>query len=167
MSDKLPLMLLDGCLSCDILAGKVAPPGGIVYENACWIVVLRARPLRFPCYPFIVLKRHCEHVQALRDDEVATLGSTMRLTAQVLATTIQPAKVHFGLYAEGVKHIHVHVFPRMPFMPPGNIPNIWIDQWCEVLGRVGLKKYYDDETVAKAAAQLRAAYQQMALASAR
>jgi diadenosine tetraphosphate (Ap4A) HIT family hydrolase len=71
---------------------------------------------------------------------------------------LQPAKVHFGIYAEDVKHIHVHVFPRMPDMPPGNIPNVWIEQWMSFLQALGLKKVYSDEIVAPYAENLRQAY---------
>lgn len=154
-------MQIDGCLSCDTLSGKFSPPGGVVYQNDYWLIVLRAKPLRLPCYPFILLKRHCEHVQELTDPEVALLGPTMKLTAQVLMAVIKPAKVHFGIYAEGVKHIHVHVFPRMPSMPAGNIPNIWINQWYQTLQSIGLKKAYDDSVVADVAQQLRTVYQQI------
>jgi diadenosine tetraphosphate (Ap4A) HIT family hydrolase len=156
-------MRIDGCLSCDTLSGKFCPPGGIVYENDCWLVVLRARPLRFPCYPFILLKRHCEHVQELTNQETALLGPTMKLTAQVLVEVIKPAKVYFGIYGEGVKHIHVHVFPRMASMPAGNIPNIWLDQWYQMFQFIRLKKPYNDNAVAHVAKQLRDVYQQFGL----
>jgi len=71
---------------------------------------------------------------------------------------LQTAKVHFGIYAEEVKHIHVHVFPRMPNMPPGNIPNLWIGQWMDLLHRLGLKQTYSDEIVTQYARDLRQSY---------
>jgi diadenosine tetraphosphate (Ap4A) HIT family hydrolase len=76
----------------------------------------------------------------------------------VLNRTLQPAKVHFGIYAEDVKHIHVHVVPRMPNMPAGNIPNIWLNQWFGLLHAIGLKKSYSNEVVARYAETLRSAY---------
>jgi diadenosine tetraphosphate (Ap4A) HIT family hydrolase len=91
-------------------------------------------------------------------EESSSLGQIMQLTAKALAHVLQPAKVHFGIYAEHVKHIHVHVFPRMPNMPPGNIMNVWIGQWMTVLYSLGLKKAYSDEVVAQHAQDLRRAY---------
>lgn len=146
---------MTNCISCNTVSGDFQPPGGIVYENAYWLIALRKNPLRSPCYAFIILKRHCEHVRELTNEEAASLGETMRLTAQVMDTVLQPAKVHFGLYAEDVKHIHVHVFPRMPNMVAGNVPHVYIGIMLRILNRLGLKKAYPDEEVAVIAEQLR------------
>lgn len=80
----------------------------------------------------------------------------MQLTARVLSLVVKPAKVHFGIYAEQVKHIHV--FPRRPGMSPGNIPNFWIVQWIDMLHALGLKKPYSHEVVAEYAETLRRTY---------
>ena len=122
------------------------------------MVVLRAHPVRFPCLPLIILKRHVEDMASLDQEESSSLGQIMQVTAQALSAVLQPAKVHFGIYAEGVKHIHVHVFPRMPNMPAGNIVNTWIGQWVSILHLLGLKKAYSDEVVAHYAHELRQAY---------
>ena len=116
-------MVTNGCLSCDILSGKVKTPGGIIYEDAFWLIAMGFKPLRSPFYPFIILKRHCEHMHELSTQEAISLGETMKLTAQVAMDVIKPAKVHFAIYAEQVKHLHVHVTPRMPSMPAVNKPN--------------------------------------------
>jgi diadenosine tetraphosphate (Ap4A) HIT family hydrolase len=79
-----------------------------------------------------------------------------------LTDVLQTAKVHFGLYAESVKHIHVHVLPRMPNMPAGNIPHLWIEAWMNVLQSVGLKKAYPDEVVAQYAEKLSKTYLELA-----
>jgi len=148
------------CLSCATVSGSFIPPGGIIYEHPEWIVVLRTKPVRFPCFPLIILKRHCEDMAELTPGESTSLGQTMRLTSQVLNQVLQPAKVHFGIYSESVSHIHVHVFPRMPNMPAGNIPNLWIGRWADLLQMLGLKKPYPDEVVAQYAEKLRMTYLQ-------
>jgi diadenosine tetraphosphate (Ap4A) HIT family hydrolase len=94
----------------------------------------------------------------LDPEESASLGEIMQLTAQALSRVVHPAKVHFGIYAEHVKHIHVHVFPRMPNMPPGNIINTAIGQWVSLLHILGLKRAYPDEVVARYTNDLRRAY---------
>jgi diadenosine tetraphosphate (Ap4A) HIT family hydrolase len=150
--------MAENCISCATISGSFTPPGGIVYENPKWMVVLRANPIRFPCLPLIILKRHVEDIANLDQEESSSLGQVMQLTAQALSHALQPARVHFGIYAENVKHIHVHVFPRMPDMPPGNIINIWIGQWVSFLHILGLKKAYSDEVVAQHTRELRRAY---------
>jgi diadenosine tetraphosphate (Ap4A) HIT family hydrolase len=97
----------------------------------------------------------------LHQDESASLGQLMQLTAQALNQALKPAKVHFGIYAETVKHIHVHVFPRMTNMPAGNIPNLWIGQWLNVLHMLKMKKAYSDEVVAEYARRLSVTYQEL------
>lgn len=154
-------MLGKDCISCDIVSGRFQPPGGIVYENDYWLVALRAKPLRSPCYPFIILKRHCEHVHELTLKEATSLGEMMKLTAQVAIDVVKPAKVHFGLYAEQVKHLHIHVFLRMPTMPAGNKLNRQISRLSEKLAKWGLKRPYQDEEVAKVAMELRKGFQQI------
>lgn len=149
---------VETCISCATVSGSFVLPGGVVFENQYWMVTLRAHPVRFPCLPLLILKRHCEDMAELTREESTSVGQLMQLTSQVLNKTLQPAKVHFGIYAEGVKHIHVHVFPRMPNMPAGNIPNIWLNQWLGFLHAIGLKKSYSNEVIARYAEQLRSAY---------
>jgi hypothetical protein len=31
-------MLVPGCVSCDILAGRLKPPGGVIFEDEHWHV---------------------------------------------------------------------------------------------------------------------------------
>lgn len=154
-------MLVEGCLSCDTLAGKIRPPGDIIGENEHWMFFLGSKPLLVPGKGYIILKRHCEHLSEITPDEADTLGPMMRRAAQVMKGVLNPAKVHFGLYAEGVKHIHFHVFPRMPDMPAGNIPVTMLHLWYGLLNRFGLKRAYGDEEVARIATQMRAEYQRL------
>ena len=152
--------MTEECISCATVSGSFLPPGGIVFDHPQWIVVLRKNPVRFPCLPLIILKRHVEDMAELNGEESSSLGQVMQSTAQVLSRVLQPAKVHFGIYAEDVKHIHVHVFPRMPNMPPGNIPNLWIGHWIALLHALGLKQAYSDATVGEYARDLRHAYRE-------
>ncbi len=150
------------CISCATVSGSILSPGGVVFETSNWIVVLRANPIRIPCLPLIILKRHCEDMANLDQEESSSLGQLMRLTSQALSLVLQPAKVHFGIYAESVKHIHVHVFPRIPNMPAGNIPNLWIEAWMNILHSLGLKKAYPDAVVAHYAEKLSKTYLELA-----
>jgi diadenosine tetraphosphate (Ap4A) HIT family hydrolase len=146
------------CPSCATLSGRNVPPGGILYDDSHWVVFLRSRPLLVPGQGFIVLKRHCEHLSELTPAELAALGSMLQHTQCAYDRVLQPAKVHFGLYAEAVKHLHLHILPRMPSMPAGNIPMTLLHVWTEVLASVRLKRPFPDAMVVDVAGQLRQAF---------
>jgi diadenosine tetraphosphate (Ap4A) HIT family hydrolase len=146
------------CASCATLAGRSVPPGGILCDDTHWVVFLRAQPLLVAGQGFIVLKRHCEHLSELTAAELAALGPMLQLTQCAYDRALRPAKVHFGLYAEGVKHIHLHVIPRMPTMPAGNIPMTFLHVWATLLVSLRLKRPIPDDIVAEVAGQLRQAF---------
>jgi diadenosine tetraphosphate (Ap4A) HIT family hydrolase len=153
--------LVEGCLTCDTLRGKVQVPGGIVVEEAHWAFFCQSRPLMVPGRGFIVLKRHCEHLDEITAQEAAALGPMMQRTAHVVRTVLRPVKVHFGLYGEGVKHIHWHVVPRMAYLPASNLwLNYWT-AWIRILNRLGLKRAYPDEQVAPLAEQMRVEFERL------
>jgi ATP adenylyltransferase len=116
--------LVDGCLSCELLAGRRSAPGGVLYENATWLVLHQISPARFPGYLFIILKRHGEHLADLTPEEAAGLGPTIQLTSEALRRALNPPpeKVYVGSFGEGVKHVHFHVIPRTPEVPAGIMP---------------------------------------------
>jgi diadenosine tetraphosphate (Ap4A) HIT family hydrolase len=143
------------CVSCNTLAARPPSPGGIVYQDDHWAFFLRSRPLLVSGQGFIVLKRHCERLSELTPAELQTLGPMMQRAETALDRVLRPAKVHFGLYAEAVQHIHLHVLPRMPSMPAGNIPVTLLSAWYDVLVRLRLKRAYPDSVVADVAQRLR------------
>ena len=116
------------CISCATVTGAIQPPGGIVFDDGCWVVFLRARPL--------------------------SLGPLIQRTQAAFDSVLKPAKVHFGLYTESVRHIHLHVLPRMPTMPAGNIPMTFLHVWMELLARVRLKRPFTDDAVRDVALRL-------------
>ena len=58
-------MLVPGCMSCDILAGRRTEPGGVIYENAYWHVGSVTSPVVWRGFLIVKLKRHCEHLAGL------------------------------------------------------------------------------------------------------
>jgi diadenosine tetraphosphate (Ap4A) HIT family hydrolase len=108
-----------------------------------------------------VLKRHCETLAELTPAELATLGPTLSLTTRALTTVLRPGKVHFGLYAEQVSHIHFHVLPRLPSLPAGNIPVTLLGIWYDLLHQLGLKRAFSDAAVAAVAANLQKEFSEL------
>ncbi len=122
---------------------------------------LRARPPLAAGQGFIALKRHCEHLGELSPEEVAALGPVIQRTARALDQALHPVRVHFGLYAEGVHHLHLHVLPRMPDLPAGNIPITLLSLWYDLLARLRLRQPCSDQAVAAVASWLSEAFQRL------
>lgn len=154
-------MSVTKCVSCSTLRGELQPPGGILYENQYWSLFLRAGPPLVAGQGFIVLNRHCEDVGELSAAEQEVLGTTMAKTSRAMSVVLKPEKVHFGLYGEGVKHIHLHVTPRLSTMPAGNISLTFLGVWRDYLTRLKLRKPISDAEVSLVAAQLKQAFLQV------
>jgi diadenosine tetraphosphate (Ap4A) HIT family hydrolase len=150
-------MTLD-CISCKTVQGLIKPIGGVLYENSSWIVFLRSRPSLAAGQGFIVLKRHCEAVAELTALEQETLGVIMAKTARAMSVVLKPEKVHFGLYAEGITHLHLHVTPRLAALPAGNIPLTALGVWFGMLERLKLRSPIPDSAVQAVAAELKVAF---------
>ena len=70
---------------------------------------------------------------------------------------------YFGLYAEGVRHLHLHVLPRTYALPAGNIPTTLLGVWYALLQRLRLRQAYGDDQVVQVAGMLRAAFARLEL----
>jgi diadenosine tetraphosphate (Ap4A) HIT family hydrolase len=135
-------MLVPGCLSCDILAGKRAVPGGMIYENDHWFVSSVVEPVVWPGFLVIVLRRHCEQLAELIAEEASTLGPTMHATCQALSEVLHPAKIYVCSFGDGVKHIHFWALPRPTDMAPGMHPVMLnLDLRMTLTRRLGVKKW--------------------------
>ncbi|HEY7341467.1 MAG TPA: HIT domain-containing protein [Ktedonobacterales bacterium] len=141
-------MLVDGCLACDVLAGKVTPPGGVIYDDQYWRVDHSTSPIVLPGFLIIKPRRHVEHIALLTAEEMAAFGPLLRNTCRALAHVLHPAKIYATSFGEAVAHVHWYVLPRMPDMPANGI---------EVLSRLFGEKPWagSDEEAAAIADQVR------------
>ena len=112
-------MLIPGCMSCDILAGRVTEPGGVIYEDEYWHVGSMVHPVFWPGFLVVKLKRHCEHLFELAPEEAVALGPMLQVTCSAVASVLEPAKVYVCSFGDGVKHIHFWILPRPSGMRPG------------------------------------------------
>jgi diadenosine tetraphosphate (Ap4A) HIT family hydrolase len=151
------LMLVPGCTSCDILAGRLTSPGGVIYEDEYWHVDSVVRPVYWRGFLITKLKRHCEHLAELTPEEASALGSVVQATCAALTTVLQPAKVYVCSFGDGVKHIHLWVLPRPPEMRPGmHWVMLNLDLRTLLTRRLGINRWVcTDREVAELADQLR------------
>ena len=141
------------------------PPGGILYKNSFWSFFLRAQPVLVPCQGLIVLNRHDEELDRLNLEELSTLGPFMGDVTQVISGVLHPARIHIGLYAETIRHIHFHVFPRMPDMPAGNVPVTFLLIWHRLLIQMRLKRPISAERVNEVGERLKVGFDRLISAS--
>ena len=151
--------LVPGCLSCDILAGRRAVPGGPIYEDAFWVVESVVSPVVWRGFLIVKLKRHAEHLADLTPDEAAALGPVVRAACRALAEALRPARVYVASFGDGVQHVHFWVLPRPAGMRPGMH---WVMRHLDLrlffTRRLGLRRWIvPDEEVAALAARLRQA----------
>jgi diadenosine tetraphosphate (Ap4A) HIT family hydrolase len=104
---------MEGCLSCDLAAGRVDLPGGEILVVDRWIVEHTVGPLSLGTL-IVKPKRHVVHFWELDDAEAAEIGPLLRRVSATLADLIHPEQVYVGLWshAGGVPvHIHLVVQP--------------------------------------------------------
>jgi diadenosine tetraphosphate (Ap4A) HIT family hydrolase len=161
-------MLVPGCVSCDIVAGKRIEPGGIIYENDHWhIGTATGFPVIWPGFLIIKLKRHCEHLAELSSEEAWALGPLIQSTCSALKSVLNPAKVYVCSYGDGVKHVHFWALPRPSTMRPGMHSVMFnLDMRTTLTRWLGIKKWVvSDSDVSRIAQQVREhLYQQFATA---
>ncbi|HEX4732583.1 MAG TPA: hypothetical protein VH299_15030 [Solirubrobacterales bacterium] len=104
---------MEGCLSCDLLAGRRPCPGGTIAGTDRWAVQHCVGPLGVGTL-VVQPKRHVVHVGDLDEDEAAELGPLLQRTAAAVAQVFEPHQVYVCLWshAENVSgHIHWVVQP--------------------------------------------------------
>lgn len=148
-------MLVDGCLACNVLAGKVKAPGGLIYEDDYWIVEHSLVPVIVSGYLIIKLKRHCENLADLTPQEASALGPIIRKTCLALSRVKKPAKIHVCSWGEQIQHIHFHVIPRAWDMPVGNLKLLIYLRFKKLINQLGFGKWVSTEVAADVAAKVR------------
>ncbi len=148
-------MLIPGCMSCDIIAGKRVEPGGVIYEDDYWhIGTMGSLPVVWRGFLSIKLKRHCEHLADLSREEALALGPVIQSTCLALTEVLKPAKVYVCSFGEGVKHVHLWVLPRPADMRPGMHPVIFnLDMRTALTRWLGIKKWIVSEAEVAGIAQ--------------
>ena len=116
-------MSVEGCLSCDLQAGRRDLPGGEIHSTGRWSVSHCVGPLGVGTL-IIAPTRHVLHVWDLDVDESVELGPLLQRSADVVRELADPDQVYVCLWshAGGVPgHIH---FVVQPAKNPGRQMNL-------------------------------------------
>src|SRR4051812_20997767 len=99
---------MDGCLACDLLAGREDLPGGTIHRTELWAVEHCVGPVGLGA---LVVKpvRHITRVAGLDVAEAEAFGPLLRRTAQVVDELIRPEQVYTWLFSHmGRVPVHIH-----------------------------------------------------------
>jgi diadenosine tetraphosphate (Ap4A) HIT family hydrolase len=104
---------VDGCLACDLTAGRLPLPGGAIADTEHWRAEHTVGPLGVGT---LIVKplRHVVHVDDLTPEEAAELGPLLRTASAVVTELLHPEQVYVCLWshADGLPgHIHFVVQP--------------------------------------------------------
>lgn len=143
--------MVEGCLSCEVVAEKAPTPGGWIFVGDHWTVSHAVSPAQLAGFLIVQPKRHVEHVAELTRDEAAELGPLLAETCRAIGEVLRPAKTYVCSFGEAVKHVHFSVIPRAPDMPDSGLTVL--DQMFRD-GRWGCA----DADAARVAAQVRGVF---------
>ncbi len=112
---------MEKCLGCEIIAGNIKTPGGLLYEDAYWTITHATSTNGAPLLGMLILqpKRHCTQLADLTTEEIQNLGMLLRETCKALDDILHPVKTYACSFGEGVGHVHFMIIPRMEGMPIG------------------------------------------------
>lgn len=109
------------CLSCNVAAGKIKTPGGILYENDYITITHSIPPAQSKGFMIVQPKRHAEHLADLSEVEMLAIARGIRNAAASIKKVLSPEKIYTCSFGETVKHVHFYVIPRSSDMPARGI----------------------------------------------
>jgi len=100
--------MAEGCLACDLMAGRRPLPGGRIHATAHWVVEHCVGPLGLGTL-IVKPRRHCLHVWELSEAEASELGPLLRRVTAVLHALLRPDQVYICLWSHtGWQLVHLH-----------------------------------------------------------
>ena len=99
---------VDGCLACDLTAGRLPLPGGRIHETEHWIVEHCVGPLGVGCL-LVKPRRHLTSLGDLQAAEAVELGPLLQRSAAIVDDLVRPEQVYVGLWSHaGRMRVHIH-----------------------------------------------------------
>lgn len=122
-----------GCIACDVVAGRLGAPGGVIYADPSWMLDHAVSPVPLDGFLILKPKRHVEHLGQLTPEEALALGPLLRAAYAALQEVTGAEKVHVASFGEGVRHIHWYLLPRragMPASATGMLQGLFRGDWA-------------------------------------
>lgn len=104
---------VDGCLACDLAAGRLPLPGGVIHASPLFLVEHCIGPLGAGTL-LVKPRRHVTRVAELTGGEAAELGRLLRRSAAVVDALVAPEQVYTCQWSHAGRtpgHLHWVVQP--------------------------------------------------------
>jgi diadenosine tetraphosphate (Ap4A) HIT family hydrolase len=119
------------CFTCDVNAGRIAAPGGTIYQDEHWLAD-HGVDLLVRGYVVLKPKRHVHEIADLLADEATTLGNALQTVLSAMRAALKTERIYVCSFAETVHHLHLHLLPRyadMPALGPNLMPELFDQRW--------------------------------------
>lgn len=103
------------CLTCSIAAGRISPPGGVVYRDD-FVLLNHSMDVPIPGYVILSPLRHMEQLHRMTVDESVALAKVLRAVCAAVQSLDGVEKVYVASFGEDTGHVHFHIFPRYQWM---------------------------------------------------
>jgi diadenosine tetraphosphate (Ap4A) HIT family hydrolase len=122
----------DECLSCNVTAGRVQTPGGVLFDDGLWHLTHQVSPALLAGWLILQPKRHIESLAELTPEEAAAFGPIMQRASKALEDATEPERLYVFSFGELVRHLHFYLIPRLAGMAtgPGLLPELASKRWA-------------------------------------
>lgn len=107
-----PTDLNDPCLACEIVAGRVRPPGGVVLREGGLVVHGFAGPSPVRGWLVVTTERHARALYDLTPDEASALGAMEARVQRAQREALGADHAYAFAIGDALHHVHVHLVPR-------------------------------------------------------
>jgi len=105
---------VEGCLACDVLAGRVEVPGGTIVESEHWHADHCLGPFGVGAV-VVKTKEHVESLWGLPDAAAAELGPLLRRVSGAIVDGLGAERAYLTMWVDKPPlHVHLVVYPRWP-----------------------------------------------------
>jgi diadenosine tetraphosphate (Ap4A) HIT family hydrolase len=107
-------MTVEGCLACDVLAGRIEVPGGTIAETEHWHADHCIGPFGVGAV-VVKAKEHVEALWQLSDAAAAELGPFLRTISGALVDGLGAERAYLTMWVDKPPlHVHLVLYPRWP-----------------------------------------------------
>jgi diadenosine tetraphosphate (Ap4A) HIT family hydrolase len=105
---------VEGCLACDVLAGRVEAPGGTIAESEYWHADHCIGPFGVGAL-VVKTKEHVESLWELPDGAAAELGPFLRRISGAIVEGLGAERAYLTMWVDKPPlHVHLVLYPRWP-----------------------------------------------------
>lgn len=105
------------CLACEIVAGCVRPPAGVVARWPGFVLHPLTGPCPIPGWLVLTTERHARGLYDLTEAESARLGVLVSHVQRAQREALGADHAYAVVLGDALHHVHVHLIPRMPGTP--------------------------------------------------